>query len=148
MNGATPIGALGNERLAKHLGITSRQLRFAVKGTGYTGTIPWRGGMVGEALVWEPTSIRRMQVAAALAHAVPSRNGLPLKDTTAAAFEAEVPPDDGWAILVGGKVRYLDDGQLHANLEGDWPGGVVVRLPEEMWPLDPEAWTDDLPELS
>jgi hypothetical protein len=131
---------LGPVELANHLGLTYRQVYHATAYAGYVPSAPGRGGI--EARVWEPENIRRMEVAAAFAKATPGifqgRTILPLVVRT--AFAADVPPDEGWAILtlrVGydPNIVYKEQDPLVLAMGTAWRGGIVVPLPE-MWPLD------------
>jgi hypothetical protein len=135
---------LGPVELAKHLGLTYRQVYHATAYAGYvpTAPMPHQGGFGTEARVWGPEAIRRMEVAAAFVHATPglNRGGTILPLVTRAAFEADAPPDEGWAVLTirvayEPNITYKQQDPLVLAMGTGWRGGIVVPLPE-MWPLE------------
>ncbi len=129
---------LGSVGLAKHLGVSHRQIYWAARWAGWTDTEPWRAK--GSRMLWMPEQIRRMEVAAALAHADPGGkrgSGTILPLAAKAVFAGPEPPEEGWAWLANGRVRYVDGPIITFHL-GDpvaARGGLVVPIPE-LWPLE------------
>lgn len=134
--------AMGTTSLARHVGLSHRQLYHAMRTAGLVPVEPYkRAG--ADAMVFSAEDVRRIEVAAALMRAIPadSTNRRPLGDIIRALFASPMPPEEGWVILDTGphglEVRYLASDELVLSLGDPWTGGVVAPLPE-MWPLEEE----------
>lgn len=104
--------------LARHLGITYRQIDW-VSRTG--GVVEGQGS--GSLREWGPQDVRRLEVARDLSDAT-GRTFTPLGRI---ALAGPVVPDEGWAVLVGERIGYLDDTEVIGRL-AEGLGGVYVPL--------------------
>jgi hypothetical protein len=98
-----------------------------------------RGAYPGDARAYTPETIRRLQVAASLAHAIPNPGGRQSVFPAVARVvldHPEEPRPPTWAVLRGDELAYV---LYRADVAGAVGGGGVVVEIDRLWPDLPET---------
>jgi len=114
---------LSTSELAELLDVTERQLRYVTTGPGQA-----------YARAFTPELVRRLQVAASLAHAIPGTRSRHSAFPTIARLvldHDDVPEPRSWAILKDETVSYV---RYAADLALAVEAGAVVVKIDHLWP--------------
>jgi hypothetical protein len=128
-----PPHDLSNPELAVHLGVTYRQLHYAVDSID-----SHRPPGSGYRLVWRSDDVRRFEVAQLLASQVHMPEGTLFPTCVAAVFNGPTPVEMHWAVLTFNEVGH---GQVEyqETLTGlgpsfGWCGGIIAWV-GDLWPV-------------
>jgi hypothetical protein len=116
------------QRLAPLLGLTYRQLDYAIRMTADLRNLPTMSGGSGSRRVFGPDTVVRLAVAARLAEAAPAATqGSHWMVSVRAVMAGPVPPRSGFALLrPEGGVEYFER-TLDLGAVAPGPVGTVVR---------------------
>lgn len=125
-----PLEYISARRLAPLLGVTYRQLDYAVRSTDALRNLPSMAGGSGSRRQFDADTVARLAVAARLTEAFPGSTQLTGSQWMAsvqAVMAGPVPPRSGFALLrPEGGVEYFDR-TLDLGAVAPGPVGTVVR---------------------
>jgi hypothetical protein len=128
---ARPVTSISARRLCPLLGVSYRQLDYAVRSVAALRSLPTMSGGSGTRRRFGAETVLRLAVAARLAEAIPAGNSLTSGSQWVPAVQAVMdgrrPPRSGFALLTAaGRVRYFSK-TLDLTDVAAGPVGTVIR---------------------